>query len=85
MIPVDNNSSEAKDQQVSIAKGIRLKRLRSSNNTHNNAKDGYKICASKRCNNLGIHRRKIIYFNKTAYFCDKCIDDLDQLGLLIDK
>ena len=54
------------------------------NNDSNNENDEYKICAGKGCNNIGIHLRKIIYFNKTAYFCDKCIDDLDQSGLLIN-
>ena len=56
----------------------------SSNNTIDIKIEEYKTCAGKGCDRIGIHLRKIIYFNKSAYFCDKCIDDLDKSGLLID-
>jgi hypothetical protein len=52
-----------------------MKRTECSCSEHN--------CAGKRCFNRGKHSLKIIYFNKTGWFCDSCRDDLANDGLII--
>jgi hypothetical protein len=41
----------------------------------------YDRCSGKGCINTGVTLLKIVYINKTGYFCDSCSEDLLHLGL----
>ncbi|MDR4492432.1 MAG: hypothetical protein R2685_16305 [Candidatus Nitrosocosmicus sp.] len=41
--------------------------------------------AGKNCSNKGTHQLKIIYINKTGWFCDSCKQDLIKLGLVEEE
>jgi hypothetical protein len=40
----------------------------------------YKECAGRGCQNIGVHNLKIIFLNKSGWFCDDC-----RNGLILDK
>jgi len=63
------NSSMVDDQQVSIEV-----------NSNNFIKEP--SCAGRNCENLGINNLRIILIKKTAWFCQKCADDLINLDLV---
>lgn len=54
----------------------------SSNINKQHAKDEFKICASRYCNNRGTIPLKIIYIKKTGFFCNKCKEELIKLKLV---
>ena len=39
-------------------------------------------CAGRNCENLGIKNLRIVLFKKTAWFCQKCADELTNLDLV---
>jgi formamidopyrimidine-DNA glycosylase len=44
----------------------------------------YDRCSGKGCKEIGITLLKIVYINKTGYFCDSCSEDLLHLGLAVE-
>ena len=42
-------------------------------------------CAYNGCNRKGIYYSKIIYVNKSAFFCQEHYDDLDLNGLIVKE
>ena len=44
----------------------------------------YDRCSGKRCTNIGKTLLKIVYINKTGYFCDSCSEDLLHQGLAVE-
>lgn len=53
------------------------------NNTRYNKIEEFQPCAGKGCNNQGKYRLKIIYINKSGWFCDACKQDLLSLKLIV--
>lgn len=55
-----------------------------SNNTINHKIIEYKHkpCIARNCKNLGDHYLKILYLNKSSWFCDSCKKDLLDLKLV---
>lgn len=51
----------------------------------NNNFHEFSVCAGRSCNNKGIHPIRIIYINKTGFFCDNCKKDIEYLGLAEDN
>jgi len=45
----------------------------------------HKICVGKSCNNIATNELKILYINKTAWFCDSCKKDLFDLKLVLTE
>ena len=54
----------------------------SSNNIIDNNIQGYNICAGKGCNNIGKNHLKILFINKSGWFCEFCKEDLINLKLI---
>ncbi|HXT85272.1 MAG TPA: hypothetical protein VN704_13265 [Verrucomicrobiae bacterium] len=36
------------------------------------------LCDGRNCNNIAIYCLVIIYFNKLTYFCERCINDMEE-------
>jgi len=45
----------------------------------------YKQCAGKNCQRIGIHCLKVLYLNKSGWFCDICKDSLLSDSLVIKE
>jgi hypothetical protein len=43
----------------------------------------YYKCSGKGCTDIGKTPLKIVYINKTGYFCDSCSEDLLHHGLAV--
>jgi hypothetical protein len=43
----------------------------------------YYKCSGKGCTDIGKTPLKIVYINKTGYFCDPCTEDLLDHGLAV--
>jgi hypothetical protein len=54
----------------------------SSTDTNNNYNNEYKICAGKNCNNLGKYHLKVLFINRSGWFCDYCKEELTSLRLI---
>ena len=44
----------------------------------------YKMCAGIHCNKAAKRRLRILYINKSGWFCDDCSRDLLNLDLGVD-
>ena len=53
-----------------------------SNNNIDNANKEYNPCAGKSCDAYGKYQLKILYINKTGWFCDSCAQTLKKLKLV---
>ena len=54
------------------------------NSDNCNALHGYKRCAGKGCSEPGIHHLKVLFINKSGWFCDKCKNSLVE-DKLVDQ
>ncbi len=54
----------------------------SSNNANDSAIQEYNICAGKGCNNVGKNHIKILFINKSGWFCNYCKEELTSLKLI---
>jgi hypothetical protein len=52
------------------------------NSTNQKASQEYKECAGKGCQDAGSYYLKIIYLNKSGWFCELCRNDLMLSGLV---
>lgn len=63
--------------------------MQNSQYAHNNTEyiktEEFQLCAGKDCNKQGTNSLKIIYINKTGFFCDSCKQDLLALKLVIES
>jgi hypothetical protein len=44
----------------------------------------YHRCSGKGCTDIGKTLLKIVYINKTGYFCDSCSEDILHQGLAVE-
>ena len=54
-----------------------------SNNTLYNDTVEYKMCARLGCTSEGKNHLKIIYVEKSGWFCDNCTIEIEKSGLVL--